>query len=215
MECHLFGLLIQRYYDDDLGAVERAEYENHRRTCAPCLEKDRQFAAVFNSLGNIPLFEPAEDFNEKVLSRVDISRYRASAIRKAMNALGAAWDWVPTPVRVGTVLAGAFVLFITAYRPFLDLMIAVGNRTLTFFGSGLILIKELAGRSETLIKYFGSANNLKVAGETLLRTMQKLIATIPVSHVALVTAAVLIALVIIIRTARVAWKRGETHVGIF
>lgn len=215
MECHLFGLLIQRYYDDDLGAVERAEYENHRRACESCRELDRQFSTVFSTLGGIPLFEPAVDFNEKVMAHVDISRYRVSAAQKVANALGAAWDRVPTPVRVGTVLAGIFILFITAYRPFLDFLIVVGNRTLAFLGSGLIVIKELAGRSETLVEYFGSANNYRVAGETLLRAFQKLIATIPVSHVALVSIGILIALVIIIKAARVAWKKGETHVGIF
>jgi hypothetical protein len=215
MDCHLFGLLIQRYHDGDLSSVERAEYENHRRACTSCRILDERFSAVFASLGVMGRFEPSEGFNEAVLSQVDIARYRVSAARKALRAFDAWWNRVPSPVRVGGVLATIFVLFVTAYRPFLDFLVSIGTRTLAVFGSGIVVLKELAGKSETVLEYLSSAHNYRIAMEALLRTFQKLIDTVPITHVALATFAILVVLVIVIKAARGVWRKGETHVGIY
>jgi len=215
MECHFFRMLIQRYYDSELDPAEQAEYENHRRTCSLCREMDRQFAGVFKALDDIPLFAPSRNFNEKILVQVEISRYRIGLPRRISNAISGVWDRVPSPVRVWGTAAVVFSLFVTVYRPFLDLIVSMGEKTVFFLGTGLLALRELPGRSEIILKYLSSATNYKVAGETLLRALQKVVFGIPLSHIAIGVVALLVVLFVVIRTTRTAWKKGETHVGIF
>jgi tetratricopeptide (TPR) repeat protein len=51
MDCHLFALLIERYYDGELDLAERSEYEHHRRLCASCRALDERYAEAHNNLG--------------------------------------------------------------------------------------------------------------------------------------------------------------------
>jgi hypothetical protein len=215
VNCHLFKALIQEYYDGELDSIERAEYENHRRLCSGCQEFDRQFASVFEALGEIPLFEPSDDFNGRVLAPGDISRYRVGAVGRALNVLGGVFERAPAPIRVGGAIAVVFALFVAAYRPFQQILISLGEKSANFLGSGLLIIVEAARRPETILRYFRSTTNYKVAGETLLRISQKVISGIPFSHIGLVIAVILIMLFLVIRTARIAWKKGETHVCAF
>lgn len=214
MECHLFRMLIQKYYDGELDAVERAEYENHRRLCEGCRAMDRRVAGVFEALGEIPLLEPSGDFNRAVLARVDISRYRVGAIRRAFRALGGAWALVPVPIRAGGAIAAVFMLFITAYRPLLFFLISMSEKASTYIGASLFILREMVKRSGTVIKYWSSSTNYRVAGETLLRTFQRVAAGVPLYHIGIAIVVLLIILLVTVRTARVAWRRGETHVGV-
>jgi hypothetical protein len=207
-------MLIQRYYDGELDPVEMAEYENHRRRCSECKELDERYASVFEALDTIPVYEPSEEFSSAVLARVNIARYRVGPARRALRALGAGWEAVPTPVRVTSAIAAVFALFVTGYRPFLDFFISLGERTVTFLGSGVILLRELGRRSETLIEYFTSATNYRVAAEVLLRTASRVVSNVPIGVVILVAVAFVALMLFLVKTARIAWKKGETDVRI-
>jgi hypothetical protein len=215
MKCHLFTMLLQRYHDGDLDPGERAEYERHRMQCADCRALDRQFSEVFEALDGIPLFEPAGDFNAKVMARVDVSRYRRRKARKVYRALENAWWWVPKPVRIALPVCMVFGLFASIYTPVLEFLIVIGQRVLAFAGSSLLVIKELAGRSDMVFEFLSSAANYKVAGEVLARTMHRIVSEIPVVYIGLAAAAFLFVLFVVIRAARIAWKKGDMNVGIF
>lgn len=215
MECHLFRILLQRYHDGELDAAERAEYERHATRCAACRELDRQFAAVFGALDGIPLMEPADDFNARVMGRVDVSRYRARRRRRAFRTIENVWWWVPKPVRIAIPVCVAFALFAVVYTPVLEFLLIAGQRALAFAGSSLLVIKELAERSESVLEFFSSAAHYRVAGEVLARTVHRIAAEIPVGYVGLVAGALVFVFYIIVRAARIAWKKGDTNVGIF
>lgn len=215
MECHRFRILLQRYHDGELDAAERAEYERHVARCAACRELDRQFAAVFGALDGIPLMEPADDFNARVMARVDVSRYRARRRRRALRTIENVWWWVPRPVRIAIPVCVAFAFFAGVYTPVLEFLLVAGHRALAFAGSSLLVIKELEGRSESVIEFFSSAAHYRVAGEVLARTAHHIAAEIPVVYIGLAAVALLLVFYIMVRAARIAWKKGETNVGIF
>jgi len=215
MDCHLFHMLIQRYHDGELDAVERAAYENHRRLCEACRLFDGRYAAVFGALDGIEKFEPSADFNSAVMARVDVSRYRVGAARKAAGAVGRGWFWIPFPVRAGVAVSAIFALFITAYGPFMEFFITLGERFVALVGSSLIAARELALRSETLLKSLSSATNYRLAGEVLLKTLQRWISGLPLSHIMIAAVVVIGAMLLTVRAARTAWSKGETHVSLF
>jgi predicted anti-sigma-YlaC factor YlaD len=215
MECHIFKMLIQRYHDGELDAVERAAYENHRGMCKSCRQQDAELARIFGALGNIELFEPSNAFGAKVIAQIDIARYRVSPARKAVRAFGQVWYRLPAQVRVGGALAVVFALFITAYRPFLDFFVSLGGRAITYLGTGLLVIQKVVTDTETVSKYLSSSTNYKVAGEILLKTFQRVIVGIPLYQILIVATLLIVVLAITFRAARIAWRKGETHVGIF
>ncbi len=215
MKCHLFTILLQRYHDGDLDPGERAEYERHRMQCADCRALDRQFSAVFEALGGIPLLEPAGDFNARVMARVDVSRYRRRRARYVYRALENAWWWVPKPIRIALPVCVIFSMFASIYTPVLEFLIVTGQRVLAFAGSSLLVIKELAARSDLVFEFLSSAANYKVAGEVLARSMHRIVSEVPVVYVGLTAAALLFVLFVVIRAARIAWKKGDMNVSIF
>jgi hypothetical protein len=215
MECALFRMLIQRYRDGELDPVERAGYERHRSACATCRALDRQFAGVFGALAEIPLFEPTADFNARVMARVDVGRYRARRARRTARAIENAWWRVPKPVRVVIPAGVAFAIFAAAYAPVLDFLAGVGERALALAGSSLFVLKELAGRSGPLFEYLSSASRYRVAMETLLRTLHRVVSDVPVAYVGVVAVALVYIFYLVVRAARTAWKKGDTNVGIF
>lgn len=215
MKCHLFTILLQRYHDGDLDPGERAEYERHRMECVACRTLDRQFSEVFEALDGIPLFEPTADFNAKVMAQVDVSRYRRRRVRKVYRVLENAWWWVPKPVRIALPACVVFGLFASIYTPVLEFLVFIGQRVLAFAGSSLLVIKELAGRSDVVFEFLSSAANYKVAGEVLARTMHRIFSEIPIVYIGLAAVGLLFVLFVVIRTARIAWKKGDMNVGIF
>ncbi|HUV36834.1 MAG TPA: zf-HC2 domain-containing protein [Patescibacteria group bacterium] len=215
MDCHLFRILLQRYHDGELDAVERAEYERHLTRCTACRELDHQFTEVFRALDGIPLMEPADDFNARVMTHVNVSRYRARRGRRAIRVIENAWWWVPRPVRIAIPVCAAFALFAVVYTPVLEFLLATGERALAFAGSSLLVIKELAGRSGAVLEFLGTAAHYRVAGEVLVRTVHRIAAEIPITYIGLAAVALVFVFYMVIRAARIAWKKGDTNAGTF
>jgi hypothetical protein len=93
-------------------------------------------------------------------------------------------------------------------------LISLGEKGLAYIGSSLLVLRELAIRSGTVITYFSTSHNYRVAWETLQRAVQRTASGIPVTYIGLAALAMLVVTIVIVRTARNAWRKGETHVGI-
>ncbi len=213
MDCRLFEILIQRYHDGELDPVAISEYEQHRRGCDACRALDAEYAALFGVLGEIPIFEPSERFDEAVMSRVDVSRYRVSAARRLTSLVGGAWNMMPASVRVGTALTAVFALFVTIYRPLLRLLIDMLGSAATLLGSLFLLTRELPGMGKDLIGGLGTIESYRIAGETVLNALQRAASAIPVTYILIPFVAVVL-LLLLMRITRAIAKKGETHVGI-
>lgn len=214
MDCHFFKILIQCYYDGELDPVAISDYERHRRSCETCRALDAEHAALFGALGDIPRFEPSDRFNASVMSRVDVSRYRVSVSRRFAGLLGGAWNRMPASIRVGTALAAVFALFVTIYRPLLQLLIDMLQGTATLVGSIFLLARELPNMGRDLLESFSAVESYKVAGETLLNALQRVASALPVTYILIPFVAVVLFL-FLVRITRAIAKKGETHAGIF
>jgi hypothetical protein len=214
VDCHLFKILIQRYHDDELDPVAISDYERHLRGCETCRALDGEYAAIFGVLGKIPRFEPSDRFDAEVMSRVDISRYRVSAARRFVSIFGGAWNRMPSSVRVGTALTGVFALFVTIYRPLLQLLIDMLRGAATLVGSMLLLTRELPNLGSDLKDGLSAVESYKVAGETILNAMQRIASALPVTYI-LIPFVAAVLLLFLVRITRAIAKKGETHAGIF
>lgn len=207
-------MLIQRYYDGELDPVAVSDYEHHRHGCENCRALDAEFAALFGALEEIPRFEPSAGFNAQVMSRVDVSRYRVSVARRFGVLIGGAWNRMPAFVRIGTTLTAVFALFLTIYRPFLQLLIDMLRATTTLVGSIFLLTRELPNMWGDLLDSLGAVESYKIAGETLLNALHRAVTTLPMIYI-LIPLVAIILLLFLVRITRAIAKKGETHAGIF
>ncbi len=214
VDCHLFKMLIQRYYDGELDPVAVSDYERHRSGCEICRALDAEYAALFGALEDIPRMEPSEGFDARVMARVDVSRYRVSAVRRFAARFGGAWNRMPAYVRVGSALTAVFGLFVTIYRPFLQFLIDILGGAATLVGSLLLLTRELPNMWNDLIDILGAVESYKVAGLTLLNALHRSVSALPMIYVLIPLAAVVL-LLLLVRITRAIAKKGETHAGIF
>ena len=213
MECHLFKVLIQRYHDGELEPVEIAEYEQHRRSCELCRELDAEFAGVFAALEGIPRLEPSVDFNSSVMARVDVARYRKSPARKAVGVFGWTWGRLPAPVRITGTITAVFALFVSAYRPLLDILLGALQATATLFGSAIVLTRELPRLMNHLLEQLNSFKNYEVALKTIINAFQGIASELNINYILAAALAVAV-LLFLIRMARVASGKGETHASV-
>ena len=214
MDCHLFEMLIQRYYDGELDPVAISDYERHRHGCDRCRALDAEYAALFGVLGGIPRFEPSERFDAAVMSRIDVSRYRVNTLKRFAGIFGGTWNRMPASIRVGASLTAVFALFITIYRPFLRFLIDILQGTATFIGSILLLTRELPNMGSDLMESLGALENYRIAGETLLNALKRVVSAVPLSHI-LIPIAVVVLLPFLVRITRAIAKKGETHAGLY
>jgi anti-sigma factor RsiW len=210
VECHLFKILIQRYYDGELEPVEIAEYEQHKRSCEACRELDTEFAGVFAVLEGIPRLEPSVDFNSRVMARVDVARYRESPARKVVGLFGGTWERLPAPVRITGAITAVFALFVSAYRPLLDILLGALQATAALFGTVIVLTRELPRMMDHLVEQLNSFKNYEVALKTIINAFQSIASELNVTYI-LVAALAVAVLLFLIRMARVASGKGETH----
>lgn len=215
MDCHLFAILIQKYHDGDLDTVERSAYERHRDTCAGCAELDRRYAEVFSALDAAPLFEPSADFDERVMSQVDMARYRTSPARRVTGLLGRLGGRIPYPARRLIPVGIALAIFVVVYRPFLTFILTTGQRTAALVGSLIVGARELWSRSGVLVDNLLSAQNYRLAVEVLSRAAGKAFSAISPVYWGVAIAVFAAVVVTLVRTARGSWSKGETDAGLY
>lgn len=214
MECHLFQLLIQRYYDGELEPAERAEYENHRRRCEECRSLDGSFALIAGALDGLTLFEPSPGFDRKVLSQVDAGAYRVSPARRAVRAAGRGWNAMPVPARNGSLIAVLGFFFIAVYKPLLDYMIVTIRHGAEALWTGTIIVRALIEKMEVIWKGAGAVRNYEIVGQTLLRAFHRYAAGMNAHQIAAAVVSLILVAVVLHRMLGAARRKGETHVGI-
>jgi hypothetical protein len=214
VECHLFRLLIQRYHDAELTAVERAEYENHRRQCEACRESDGRFAVLAAALDEAPRFEPSADFNRRVLSRINPAAYRVGAARRGVRAIGRGWNAVPIPVRNAIAVAAVCSVIITVYQPLFDYMIVTIRHGAEALWSGMLFARELAERVIMIWNGAGAVRNYEIVGQTLLRALHRFASGLNPVQGTLAIVSLLLAVVVLYRLLGAARRKGETNVSI-
>lgn len=214
MNCRHFEMLIQKYYDGELGAAERAEYENHLASCSSCMELDMQFATVFGALDEIPLVEPSPGFDSGVMAMVDVARYRKSAASRAGVAVRSGWDRIPFPARVAAGIAAVFGLFIAVYTPMIGMIFAAAGKAATLAGSGLYLARRVIEDPSAVGNYLATTTNYKLAGRILLETFEKQVSGIQLFHLVIAGLSAVVLVILVVRVTRIAWSKGETNVSI-
>ncbi len=214
MNCRHFEMLIQKYHDGELDVPERAEYESHLASCHSCRELDMQFAAVFGALDEIPLAEPSPGFDAGVMARVDVARYRKSALSRAGTAVRGGWDRLPFPARVASGIAAVFGLFIAVYTPMIGMIASAAGRSATFVGAGLYIARRIIADPSVIGNYLATSTNYRLAGRILLETVEKQVSGIQLSHLVIAGLSTVVLVVLIVRATRIAWSKGETHVSI-
>jgi len=215
MECHLFRLLIQRYYDAELDPAQRSEYENHRRGCGECRALDGRFAFLVGVLDNVPRFEPSADFNRRVLSHVDVAAYRVSVPRAALRAIGRGWNGMSIPLRNSAVVVAVCAVFIAVYKPLLDYMIMTARQGAEALWSGTLLVRELGDKIALIWRSIGTVQNYEIVGQTLLRAFHHIVSGLNPVQVAVAIAAVVFVAVALHRVFGAAQRKGESDVCIF
>lgn len=213
MECQIFEIMIQKYYDGELGPSERARYEKHRAQCERCRKLDSDYALVFEGLGDMEIYQPSADFDRRVLASVDISRYRTSVMREVFRKLEFFWKRIPSFARVTGVLVVFFIIFLTVFRPLLNVTLQWSKRFVNILGSGVVAVEKLAERGPIIISHLISIESYRAAGETLLNVARRLIMESPVLIVTV--SSVLLILIILVGRVRLARRKGENHVSIF
>jgi anti-sigma factor RsiW len=214
MLCRHVLNLMQRYHDGELSSAERAAYENHLASCGACRELDARVAAVFEALGDLPLIEPSAGFDERVLARVDVSRYRERWAKRLVTLIRSGWDLLPAPARISAQVAVVFALFTGVYTPILG-VIARGARWLvTVAGSGVYIVRRVAEDPSVIGRFLETSADYRLAVKILAQTFEHRISGISVLHLAVGALALAVALIFLAKATRVAWNKGETHVGI-
>jgi len=214
MNCRHFEMLIQKYYDGELGAAERAEYENHLASCSSCMELDAQFATVFGALDDIPLAEPSPGFDSGVMARVDVARYRKSAASRAGAVVRSGWDRIPFPARVAAGIVAVFGLFVAVYTPMIGMIFAAAGKAATLVGSGLYLARRVIEDPSAIGNYLATTTNYRLAGRILLETFEKQVSGIQLSHLVIAGLSAVVLVILVVRATRIVWSKGETNVSI-
>ncbi len=214
MNCRHFEMLIQKYHDSELGAAERAEYENHLASCSSCMELDMQFAAEFGALDEIPLIEPSPGFDSGVMARVDVARFRKSAASRAGAVVRGGWDRIPFPARVAAGIAAVFGLFIVVYTPMIGIIFGLAGKAASLAESGLYLARRIIEDPSAAGNYLATTTNYRLAGRILLETFEKQVSGIQLSHLVIAGLSSVVLVVLVVRATRIAWSKGETNVSI-
>ncbi len=211
MECQLFEILIQKYYDGELDPAERARYESHRSECERCRKLDADYALVFDGLNDMEVYQPSPDFKRRVLASVDISRYRVSLAGRMARRFQFIWQQIPSPARLAGVLVLFFVIFLTVFRPALSAIIGWSRVLLGVSGSAVVAVNKLAERVPIIISNLISVESYKAAGGTLLDAARQIITESPVFIATLSVAVILVIVFVSLARAHLIRKKGEDH----
>lgn len=81
---------VQQYLDGELSVEALASFRDHAAGCGACAAELALYGQVFQSLREMPLWDPGIAFTERVLDRVVPSRLRRRWVSAAGWAYGAA-----------------------------------------------------------------------------------------------------------------------------
>ncbi len=71
MNCYNFKNIISDYLDNNLPHLMRIEADEHLENCENCRIKLAEMKNILNSLHNLPKLKTSEDFNDKLLKKIE------------------------------------------------------------------------------------------------------------------------------------------------
>ncbi len=214
MDCDLFRLLIQKYYDGELDPAEKARFEAHRAECPKCRAAGNDFLEVFETLQGIDRFQPSEQFNSRVMAKVDTGKYRENVLRKFVRDINWKWNAIPAWARIAGSLTAAFVFFMYVFRPVYLEIVEAARKTVLFLLSAAVLLRRAGDLYERVINYLNSDPGFIVAARVLAGKVVQFLREIPAGfYVAGALIAVLI-IYMLLKFARTSWRKGESHVSV-
>ena len=215
MDCNLFKLLIQKYYENELSPVERAEYESHRNSCENCRKLDREFALIFSALDDLTVYEPSADFNSKVLSRIDISRYRKGIASRLISAVNGYWYRLPAPARFITATGIILFAIIVSVNPVLEIFVTALSKGTIFVAWLANQFQSILDRLTPTVSAIFSIDVYEIAGRTILRAFKLTAESEMFKGVSLTILIVVLMVALFEIIKKQARRKGETNVCIY
>ncbi|MCD6380673.1 zf-HC2 domain-containing protein [bacterium] len=212
MDCHLFGLLIQKYHDGELERATEVEFETHLAECEKCRELESNYFEAFSALENMGFSQPLPGFNNRVMARVNVRKYRKSIFSLILGRISRRVNLLPGYIRVTGAVIGAFALFMYIFRPVFLYMLSAGDRLIAFTSTLAAIIKQSGAVFDIVVNYFKSDHEFVLAVMILFRKLKEIAGEIPIGYFA--TAFVLVCLIVLMiaRISRSSWRKGESHV---
>jgi len=214
MDCDLFRLLIQKYYDGELVPSERARFEAHRSECAECRKVEQDFLAVFENLDNMEYFQPSEEFDTRVMANVDTGRYRKSVLKKLLRDINWKWDSVPAWARITGSVAAAFAFFMYVFRPVYLEMVEFIRKGVIFLLSAVVLLRRVEDLYGTFLNYIDSEAGFITAARVLLGKVLQFAREIPPGYYMVLGLITVLIVYMALKLTRTSWRKGESHVGV-
>ena len=134
--------------------------------------------------------------------------------RKTWISIRSGWDRLPTPIRITGAITAVFGLFVAVYTPILTSFAFAMRKALGIGASGLYLIRRAIEDPAIITHYLNSLQEYRVAGRLIVKTLQRQTEGISAAYLVIGIVATVLSLYLIIRMTRMAWRKGETHVGI-
>ena len=214
MDCDLFRLLIQKYYDGELDPAEKARFETHRANCAECRAVENGFLEVFETLQVMSHFQPSEQFNNRVMAEVDTCKYRENALRKFARDINWKWNAVPSWARIAGSLAAAFVFFMYIFRPVYLEMVEAARKAVLFLLSAAVLLRRAGDLYERFINYLNSDPGFIVAARVLMGKTVQFLREIPAGYYVVGALIAFLIIYMMLKLTRTSWRKGESHVSV-
>ncbi len=139
---------LQEYLDGTMVKTESLRVFLHLRTCDACARESARWQETFEALGSLPVLEPPEDFDRRILESVPYDSYRAMAeLRRPRvpvfleeQALPAFVRSLPTRLAGMVIAVGAAVAMCSFdASPYLGYVVAAG-----LLPEAVVRLQELA-----------------------------------------------------------------------
>lgn len=72
MNCELSNEYLMKYFDGEINDIEDAQFKQHLKNCRKCCDEFNCMNEIFTSLEKANTVEPPEDFEARVMEKVDM-----------------------------------------------------------------------------------------------------------------------------------------------
>lgn len=125
MNCETSNELIMRYFDGEINDIEEAQLMQHLKACKTCNEEFRCMKEAFTALEAVSEIEPPEDFEVKVMDKINALVYSQKQSYSHMLVL---------LYNAASIVSIALLLFFVADIKQVDIL-GIAGRMQEYFGS--------------------------------------------------------------------------------
>ncbi|MCG8502453.1 MAG: hypothetical protein MJB12_18880 [Firmicutes bacterium] len=102
MKCSEANEWMMKYFDGEINDLNLYRLKQHMKSCSVCSMQHRTMSEIIECMGEQPLLEPPEDFEDCVMNAV----HKDAAFRK---------HFLKTPLKVMLALLGSALLIMTVW----------------------------------------------------------------------------------------------------